>query len=109
MTQMGPEALLMTSAIASCRKLTQAAGVEYSRADAGPVQSRLLADFEEMPARRSISSGILRQGVRWFLRADKAASGSRAATSLAALPAIQASRRAERASPLSALPTLGRT
>ena len=109
MTQMGPEALLMTSAIASYRKLAQSAGLEYSRADAGPVRYRLLADFEEMPARRSISSGILRLGARWFRGADRAAAGSRPATSLAALPAIQASRRAERASPLSALPTLGRT
>lgn len=109
MTQMGPEALLMTSAIASYRKLTQSAGLEYPRADAGPVRSWLLADFEEMPVRRSLSSGILRQGVRWFRGADRAAAGSRPVTSLAALPAIRASRRAERASPLSALPTLGRT
>lgn len=125
MTQMGPEALLMTAAAIRQSELAQFSRLEYSRMEAPRVRATLLSDFEAMPTKRSGTNLIYRWGARLFRLDDPrkaiarslvfdaavggAASGrSPSAAGLAALPALGLGARVEATSPLSVLPMLGR-
>jgi hypothetical protein len=130
MTQMGPEALLMMSATARRSDVAEYARLEYRRAEAPRIEATLLSDFEAMHPKGAATRRIFSQALRLFKRGNTGqlstkpaaraeAVGGAAMTearvrsvvrpSLAALPAIQAGyRRSAGASPLSAVPTLGR-
>jgi len=124
MERTGPEALMLTAAIAGHRELDQFAQWEYSLADAPRVAALLLQDFEGMPAERPVGRRIRRWGAKLLRREaeEERLDGDRAtesfadpdarpgavlATSMAALPALDA-RRDGTFSPLSAAPRGGR-
>ena len=130
MTQMGPESLLVMAATARHGDLAEYARLEYSLAEAPRVEMTLRRKFEAMPSKRDATRHFLGRALRLFRREDagqpamgsavrakviESIAGSVAqaqsppGTSLAALPAIEAgSRRGGGASPLSAMPTMGR-
>jgi hypothetical protein len=124
MERTGPEALMLTAAIAGQRELDQFARCEYSLADAPRVAASLLRDFEAMPAQRSLAQGMRRWGAKLLRRGGAGAGtvGSKAAEgvaetaarrrvvlapSLASLPALDTGR-GERVPPLSVVPRAGR-
>ncbi len=130
MTQMGPESLLVMAATARHRDLVEYTRLEYSLAEAPRVAVTLRNKFEAIPSKRDATRHFFGRALRLFRREDagQPAMGSAvrakviesiagsvtqaqspSGTSLAALPAIEiGSRRGGGASPLSAMPTIGR-
>lgn len=118
MTRMGPEALLMTSAIPAQRDLAEFTRLEYPHSDSRRMQATLLRDFEEMPTKRPMAGGLRRWGAKLLRRQDAGIAAAPAVlgeaivlpvppgTCLMAMPAMRAGTRSEE--PPSSLPTLPR-
>jgi hypothetical protein len=108
---MGPEALLVSSRIASRAGLTEYAGLDYARSNVLCVEAAVRANRELLSGRPSAARGLLRWGRKWFRRVD--ARGSPIAATLAARPkAVETSTRnlgparGTPQAPLAALPAL---